>query len=84
MSKIIRGGLIQASFTGSSEAPVDKIKHSMIEKHLKMIEEAAQKNVHILCLQELFSGPYFCPDQKTKWYEMVEKVPEGPTIKLMQ
>ena len=84
MSKIIRGGLIQASFTGSSEDPVDQIKHSMIEKHLKMIEQAAQKNVQILCLQELFSGPYFCAEQKTKWYEMVEKVPEGPTTKLMQ
>jgi N-carbamoylputrescine amidase len=84
MSKIIRGGLIQASFTGSSDDPIDKIKHSMIEKHLKMIEEAAQKNVQILCLQELFSGPYFCAEQKTKWYEMVEKVPEGPTTRLMQ
>ncbi len=84
MSKIVRGGLIQASFTGFSEDPIDQIKHSMIEKHLKMIEEAAQKNVQILCLQELFYGPYFCAEQKTKWYEMVEKVPEGPTTKLMQ
>lgn len=84
MSNIIRGGLIQASFAGSSEDPIDKIKHAMIEKHLKMIEEAAQKNVQILCLQELFSGPYFCAEQKTKWHEMVEKVPEGPTTKLMQ
>ena len=84
MSKIIRGGLIQASFTGSYEDSVDKIKQSMIEKHLKLIEEAAQKGVQILCLQELFYGPYFCAEQKTKWYKMVEKVPEGPTTKLMQ
>ena len=84
MSKIIRGGLIQASFNGSHKDSVDKIKQSMIEKHLKMIEEAAQKGIQILCLQELFYGPYFCAEQKTRWYEMVEKVPEGPTIKLMQ
>ena len=84
MSRIVKGGLIQASLSGSTKDPIDKIKKNMIEKHLKMIEEAAGKNVQILCLQELFYGPYFCAEQKTKWYDMVEKVPEGPTTKLMQ
>lgn len=84
MSKIVRGGLIQATLAGSSEDPINKIKESMIEKHLKMIAEAAKQNVQILCMQELFYGPYFCAEQKTKWYEMVEKIPEGPTTKLMQ
>jgi len=84
MSKIVRGGLIQASLSGSTEEPIEKIKQAMIEKHLKMIEDAAKDNVQILCLQELFYGPYFCAEQKTKWYSMVEKVPDGPTTKLMQ
>ncbi len=84
MSKIVRGGLIQATLAGSSDDPINKIKESMIEKHLKMIDEAAKQNVQIICLQELFYGPYFCAEQKTKWYDMVEKIPDGPTTKLMQ
>jgi N-carbamoylputrescine amidase len=84
MSKIVRGGLIQATLAGSTEEPIEKIKNAMIEKHLKMIEEAAKKGVQVLCLQELFYGPYFCAEQKTKWYAMVEKIPDGPTTKLMQ
>jgi len=84
MSKIVRGGLIQTSLAGSTEEPIEKIKQAMIDKHLKMIDDAAKDNVQILCLQELFYGPYFCAEQKTKWYSMVEKVPDGPTTKLMQ
>ena len=84
MSKLVRGGLIQATIAGSTEEPIEKIKNGMIEKHLKLIEEAAKKGVQVLCLQELFYGPYFCAEQKTKWYAMVEKIPDGPTIKLMQ
>jgi len=84
MSKIVKGGLIQASFDGSSEDSISQIKNSMIEKHLRMIEEAAQKNVQLLCLQELFYGPYFCAEQDIRWYDLVERVPEGETTKLMQ
>ena len=84
MANIVKGGLIQATLSTSTEQPIEKIKQSMIDKHIKMIEEAAQKGVQILCLQELFYGPYFCAEQETKWYSMVEKIPEGPTTKLMQ
>lgn len=83
MSKIVKGGLIQATLVGSTEDPVEEIKKRMIEKHLGMIEQAAQQGVQVLCMQELFYGPYFCAEQKTKWYGLVEKVPEGETTKLM-
>jgi N-carbamoylputrescine amidase len=56
----------------------------MIEKHLDFIERAARKKVQILCLQELFYGPYFCAEQDIRWYELTERVPDGPTTKLMQ
>ena len=84
MSKIVRGGLIQAALVGSGDDPINKIKDAMLEKHISMIDEAGKKGVQILCLQELFYGPYFCAEQKTKWYELVEKIPEGDTTKLMQ
>src|SRR6185437_6500075 len=38
----------------------------------------------ILGLQELFYGPYFCAEQQTRWYEMTERVPDGPTVARMQ
>jgi beta-ureidopropionase len=84
MGGIVRGGLIQCSLAGSTEQPIEKIKKGMIDKHIHFIEEAGRQDVQILCLQELFYGPYFCAEQKPKWYSMVEKVPDGPTIKLMQ
>ena len=84
MARIVRGGLIQASTSGPGTDPTDQIRKRMIEKHLGLIEEAAGKDVQVLCLQELFYGPYFCAEQKTRWYELVERVPDGPTIKLMQ
>jgi N-carbamoylputrescine amidase len=61
-----------------------QIKKAMIDKHLKLIEKAAKQKVEVLCLQELFYGPYFCAEQDAKWYEMTEPVPDGPTTKLMQ
>jgi len=84
MARIVRGGLIQASLTGSADGPIETIKRDMLEKHLAMIAEAAKKNVQVLCLQELFYGPYFPAEQNTKWYSLTEQVPDGPTVKLMQ
>ncbi|HKV94436.1 MAG TPA: nitrilase-related carbon-nitrogen hydrolase [Candidatus Angelobacter sp.] len=84
MSRIVRGGLIQASNVLGANQPLEKIKKAMIEKHLKLIELAAKKKVQVLCLQEIFYGPYFCAEQNTRWYELTEPVPDGPTVKLMQ
>ncbi len=83
MPRIVRGGLIQATLSEPGTAPIEKIKKSMIDKHVGLIESAAKQGAQVVCLQELFYGPYFCCDQDTKWYSMVEKIPDGPTVKLM-
>ncbi len=83
MARVVKCGLIQVKCTISGEEPLEKIKRFMIEKHLKLIEEAGQKNVKILCLQELFFGPYFPAEQNIKWYALTEKIPQGPTVQLM-
>ncbi|MEI8257563.1 MAG: nitrilase-related carbon-nitrogen hydrolase, partial [Deltaproteobacteria bacterium] len=46
-------------------------------------EEAAAKGVQVLCLQEIFNGPYFCPSQAIRWYDGAESVP-GPTTEHFQ
>ena len=72
MPRIVRCGLIQAS---NAVPPTDKqttleaIKKAMIDKHLPLIEDAGKQGVQILCLQELFYGPYFCAEQDTSWYD---------------
>jgi beta-ureidopropionase len=84
MPRIVRCGLIQASNPLGPEHQLPKIKKAMLDKHLKLIEQAAKKKVQVLGLQELFYGPYFCAEQDTKWYHLTERVPDGPTTKLMQ
>ena len=63
---------------------IDTIKQASLEKHLKLIEQAGREGVQILCLQELFAGPYFCAEQNSRWYELTERIPDGPTTRLMQ
>ncbi len=84
MSRIVKSGLIQASCDFSPEDSLIKIKQDMIDKHIPLIEDAGKQGVQILCLQEIFHGPYFCAEQSIKWYDTVERIPDGPTVKLMQ
>ena len=84
MARIVRGGLIQASVGEDASAPLDHLKKRLVDKHVALIEEAARRDVQVVCLQELFYGPYFPAEQSIRWYAMVERVPEGPTVSLMQ
>ena len=84
MSRIIKCGLIQAHNVGDVEKPIEEIKKANIEHQMKMVEEAAAKGVQMLCFQEIFTTPYFCAEQQTRWYEAVEKVPDGKTVQMMQ
>ena len=84
MSEIVRCGLIQCGNPINDESvPVAEIQQAMLDKHLPYIDEAGQKGVQILCLQEIFNGPYFCPSQAKRWYDAAEPCP-GPTTALMQ
>jgi beta-ureidopropionase len=84
MPRIVKCGLIQATNAAPTDAPIEEIKRANIEKHLSMIEDAARQGVQILCFQEVFTTPYFCAEQQTRWYEAVERIPDGPTVRLMQ
>ncbi len=84
MPRTVKCGLIQAKNAAPTDAPIEEIKRVNIEKHLGLIAEAAKQGVQILCMQEVFTTPYFCAEQQTRWYEAVEKIPDGPTVKLMQ
>jgi N-carbamoylputrescine amidase len=79
MPRKLVGGLIQCTNPINDDStPVEKVKQAMFDKHVPLIEEAGRKGVQILCLQEIFNGPYFCPSQDKRWYAAAEPVP-GPT-----
>lgn len=83
MSRIVKAGLIQAACTHPGRTEPSVIREAMLEKHLTMIAEAAGKGVEVLCLQELFTGPYFPAEQDARWYATTEQVPDGPTTQMM-
>ena len=84
MARIVKCGLIQAHNIAPVEMPIEEIKRQNIENQLEMVQQAAEQGVQMLCFQEIFTTPYFCAEQQTRWYDAVEKVPDGPTVKLMQ
>jgi beta-ureidopropionase len=84
MAKKVKSGLIQMSCPWSPKKyKIADIKKKMIDKHIPLIEKAGKQGVQILCLQEIFYGPYFCAEQNDRWYDTAEPVP-GPTTELMQ
>ena len=83
MAKTVRCGLIQAANVHTPDRPLETIKQAMIDKHIAMIEQAADQGVQILCMQELFYCPYFPAEQNPHWYGLTERIPEGPTTALM-
>jgi N-carbamoylputrescine amidase len=84
MARKVVSGLIQASNPINDESKsVAEIQAAMFEKHLPMIHDAGKQGVQILCLQEIFNGPYFCPGQDKRWYDAAEPVP-GPTVEKLR
>ncbi len=84
MARKIKSGLIQMSVSISEgEGSIAEIKEAMIQKHIPFIENAGKQGVQILCLQEIFNGPYFCPGQSNEWYKAAESIP-GKTVERMQ
>ncbi|MCK9860909.1 nitrilase-related carbon-nitrogen hydrolase [Paenibacillus sp. ATY16] len=83
MSKVTIG-LIQASHDVHGDEPVEAHKKKAIEKHIRLVREAAEKGAKIISLQEIFYGPYFCAEQITKWYDAAEEIPNGSTTRLFR
>jgi N-carbamoylputrescine amidase len=84
MPRHVKAGLIQAQHACNTDENLDTIWEANVAKHVQLIEQAAQEGVQVLCMQEIFTGPYFCAEQTTRWYDATEPIPDGRTTKLMQ
>src|ERR1700756_2563279 len=76
MPEIIRAAIVQQAGTGDKE--------SMTAAAVAHIATAASAGAQVVCLQELFYGPYFCQVQDADYYSYTEAIPDGPTTRLMQ
>jgi len=84
VTRMVRCGLIQTRNERPADAPLGEIKSAMLDKHIRMTEDAGRQGVQILCYQEIFNGPYFCAEQDKRWYAAAEPIPNGPTIRSLQ
>jgi N-carbamoylputrescine amidase len=84
MPRLVKAGLIQATHACSTDEKLETIREANTAKHVELIERAGKEGVQLLCMQEIFTGPYFCAEQTPRWYESTERIPDGPTTKLMQ
>lgn len=80
----LKTGLIQMGLKGDTSMSPADIREKMLDAHLPLIDDAGRQGVQVLCFQEVFTQPYFCPSQDTKWYAAAEAIPDGETTRLMQ
>lgn len=80
----LKCGLIQMGLKGDGSMTPEALRDRMIEAHIPFIEDAARQKVQVLCFQEVFTQPYFCPSQDRKWYSAAEQIPDGHTTALMR
>lgn len=81
---IVKAGLIQMGLKADTDKSPGEIRDAMLEAHMPLIDDAGRQGVNVLCFQEIFTQPYFCPSQDAKWYDATEAIPDGPTTRLMQ
>ena len=84
MPRVVRAGLIQAGIGRDAPEDIHALRQFMLDKHVALVDEAAGRGVEILCLQELFTSPYFPAEQHDRWRQLAEPVPDSPTVRLMQ
>ena len=64
MPRMVRCSIIQASNAKPATDPLPAQKKAMVEKHVELIRQAAKQGAQIVCLQEIFNGPYFSPSKR--------------------
>ena len=75
MSNVVRAAILQTEWTGDSQ--------SMVDKHIKYAEQAADEGAQVMCFQEIFNTPYFCQVQENEHFDTAEAIPDGPTMQKM-
>lgn len=67
---------------GLVQTHADEAGASNMERTLSLIDAAAAKGANIICLQELFLGPYFCQEEDHSEFDRAESIP-GPSTETL-
>ena len=71
MARNVRLALVQMRDAGTQDACVDAARG--------WIEEAADRGAQVICLQELFNGPYPCQREDHGMFDLAQPIP-GPAV----
>lgn len=74
--KSFRIGLIQARALGS--------RAGNLERAATLVEQAALRGAQVVCLQELFAGPYFCQEENAAHFDLAEPIPGPSTARMAE
>ena len=75
MANIVRAAILQTEWTGDTQ--------SMVDKHVKYAEQAANEGARVMCFQEIFNTPYFCQVQDNAHFDSAAPIPDGPPMQRM-
>ncbi|XP_052758443.1 beta-ureidopropionase-like [Galleria mellonella] len=82
--RILKFGLVQHSIVLPTHKPLKEQRDAIFQKVGKIIDVAASEGVQIICLQEVWSAPFFlCTREKNEWIEFVESPTDGPSIQFL-
>ena len=70
MARNVRLSLVQMRDAGTRDANLSSAT--------RWIEQAAEGGANVICLQELFNGPYPCQSEDHRMFDLAEPIP-GPT-----
>jgi len=65
------------------QAHANMRKDDAVRRHVELIAQAAAEGARVVCLQELFHGPYFPAEEDPKWFELAEPQ-DGPIVEEMR
>ena len=63
---------------GLVQMTAERDRKANLEKAILRIREASRRGAQIICLQEIFTSPYFCQEEDHSWFDTAEEIP-GPT-----
>lgn len=83
--RIVRVAAVQNRIVAPTTEPIHVQRDALHARIATIVKAAAASDVNILCLQELWTMPYFfCTREKHPWCEFAEDAENGPTTKLIK
>jgi N-carbamoylputrescine amidase len=85
MPRVVKSGLIQAIHACKTDESLDTIREANLARHVPLIEKAGERRVFRSCAcRKFLPVRTSAPSRRLDGTSRTEKIPDGPTTKLMQ